>query len=135
MLVRAFFILGMCIFLVGCGTTSSIYSPSKPEKAVNLQNYDHVIVNNFYDRVPNTREYKKIRNAGRDFAYLIATKLRSYNVFKSVKMNKHNVQKNTLLVEGKITQYEQGDANLRNLIGFGMGVGPAMRSGAPTRYC
>jgi len=98
-----------------------MYNPKKTESSINLAHYDHVIVNDFYDRVSTEAGDKKVRNAGRTFAYLITKKLRSYQAFKSVKMNKNNDQDNTLLIEGKITQYEEGDATLRNLIGLGIG--------------
>jgi hypothetical protein len=119
--IRVGLVLLMCLSLIGCGTTSSIYDPRKSSNNINLASYDHVIVNDFYDRVPKVKNQQKIRNVGKEFAYLITTKLRSHHAFKSVKMNKKNSQKKTLLVEGKITQYDEGNTTLRNLIGLGIG--------------
>lgn len=116
----------LTIFLTGCGTVSNLKSIHE-EIPLDLSHYTKVVVVDFTDEVTDkTKEAKReekreeMKKAVRDFSDMIASELKKLGIFDEV-MREGSMDENTLVVGGKITRHEKGNALARALIGFGAG--------------
>ena len=108
------------LILSGCGTTSGLRNAKNSNQKLDLSSYNTVIVNDFGDGISSTSDDQKVLSEGRRFADMIASGLKSKNVFSKVERNVYSTN-NALLIDGKITEYEEGNSTKRMLIGFGAG--------------
>lgn len=106
--------------LTACGTTSGLKSADaakdgKPAKAVSLAGYDNIIVMNFKDNATSAP-----RKGGEEFAKRVASEIAATKAFSSVTREKRPGVK-AIVVNGDVTRYQEGNAALRLMIGFGAG--------------
>lgn len=106
------------LVLAGCGSTSSMRD-GQSGKRTDLQGYDTVIIHSFTDGVSKAGKDEFLTEEGRRFSDMIARSLRQKKGFASVK--RENVPGKAVVVSGKITEYEDGNAALRLLVGMGAG--------------
>ncbi|XVN40967.1 MAG: DUF4410 domain-containing protein [Rickettsia endosymbiont of Argas persicus] len=110
----------IALILTSCGSTSHIKN-SKNNSLANFSNYDTVIVNDFVDGVSKTGNDPNVIAEGKKFADMIASSIKSKNSFKSVERNIVDPEQKAILIDGKITKYDEGNGVMRVLIGFGAG--------------
>jgi len=115
------------MLLAACGSTSDIQSSNTPGAKVDLSRYSSVIIRDFNDMASQEEEGKdrdklqsKMTQVTRDFADMIAEEVRKQGAFTSVKRD-GSIDDSTLVVSGKITNYTEGNAAARVLVGFGAG--------------
>jgi len=104
------------IFLASCGTTSSL--PKTANKSG--KSFSKVIVKDFSSQVADTAVQSKVAIAQKSFADLIASEVEKTGRFTKVSRS-GNLDSDTLLIDGAITEYDDGNAVLRTLIGFAAG--------------
>lgn len=100
-----------------CGTTSSLKSASGANEKVKLKKYDRVVVLDFENGVHQGNVLAA--KAGIKFADAIATSLSQTGAFKEV--SRVPSKDTALVITGKITEYDDGDAVLKTLVGFAAG--------------
>ena len=110
----------LAVMLSSCGTTSNIRSAEKADDLPDFRNYNYVIVNDFKDGVSKSSDDPHILAEGKRFADMIASLIKSRNVFVKVERNVESADM-ALLIDGKITKYSEGNAVMRTLVGFGAG--------------
>ena len=104
--------------LVSCGSTSGI----KPSPGVNpgSHRYGKVIVRDFNSALTAPETRMKVETARKTFADQIQGSIQKTGVFRSVARG-GKPDADTLVIDGTITRYEDGNAALRLLIGLGAG--------------
>lgn len=112
--------LGVMGLVSACGTTSELRNASNPSIPLNLSSYQRVIVNDFKDEVSSSKQDPHLVSVGKQFADLLASKLQARHAFKTVERNV-KINGPALLIGGDITGYDEGNAALRLMIGFGAG--------------
>jgi hypothetical protein len=113
MLKIVFFIFAL--MLQSCGSVSSI-RPVVKNRTIDINSYKTVVINDFINATP----YKKVTEiAEKTFPENILNNLEDSNLFESVYRNKTIYD--SLIISGKIVEYEEGNAILRALVGFGAG--------------
>jgi hypothetical protein len=122
----------LILILSGCGSTSQMrntqkldnnQSSNKSKNVISrpdLSKYTYVIVNDFGDGVSKSHDNPNIISQGTKFADLIASSIKSKNLFDKIERNANSTE-SALLIDGNITQYEEGNPALRTLIGLGAG--------------
>ena len=125
-------LLTLILILSGCGSTSQMRNAQKSDNnqgsnnsknIVNrpdLSKYTYVIVNDFGDGVSKSHDDSNIISEGKRFADIISSSIKSKNLFDKIERNT-NSPESALLIDGNITQYEEGNVALRTLIGLGAG--------------
>jgi len=117
------------VLLAGCGTTSSLKSsgPGGLAKVPELSSYTRLLVSDFQDEASAKVKPKvkplvtpKILAAQKLFADQIAAVTTAAGGFSEV-LRTGGADASTLVIRGAITQYDEGDATMRLLIGFGAG--------------
>ena len=106
-------------FLTACGHTSALRNAKQPEKQVSLHKYDHVVVKDFRDGVSKTGKDPHVIKTGKEFANSISEKLKEKKIFKTVERNKVNTKEKCFIIDGKITETDEGNAAARLLVGAG----------------
>ena len=104
-------------FLTACGTTSSLKGAGG-EVITSSRRFSKVTVQDFKLSVPEVGE--KVNASKVHFADRIATALNKTSRFSSVGRNS-KPDANTLVIDGVITKYEEGNPMLRLFIGMGAG--------------
>jgi hypothetical protein len=112
--------LVLTVLLSACGTTSNIRTAEKSTTLPDFNNYSYVIVNDFQDGVTKSSDDPHVLAGGKNFADIIASSIKSKNLFNKVERNVESTDK-ALLIDGKITKYSEGNPVMRTLIGFGAG--------------
>jgi hypothetical protein len=119
-------LLAATLLLTGGGTTSGLKSAT-PETSLRLEKYSKVLVQDFQDKVSATKKESRrakketeMKVATLQFAELIAYELRDTGRFDEVE-RVGTPDEATLVINGEITRYEEGDAALRFMIGMGAG--------------
>lgn len=118
--IRLIIISGLFLFLTGCGTTSSLKptdstkGTSGSKESLNLSGYNKVIVLNLEENSAS-----KPFKGGETFSNHIASALEKKKAFSTISRKKDN--SHALLVNGKVTNYDKGNAAARMLIGFTAG--------------
>jgi hypothetical protein len=111
----------------GCGTTSSFQSAPAEQEFIDLTPYDRLLVEDFVDDA--TRRAKpemqpilepKVTRARTLFADQIVSVVKAEGGFAVV--DRSGAPANgTLILRGAITQYDEGNATLRWMVGFNAG--------------
>jgi hypothetical protein len=112
--------------LAGCGTTSPMQVTDKTE-SIDLTTYQRLLVEDFTDEAtaqakPELRPLlqPKMAEAIRLFPDQIAAVIRDAGGFEEV-LREGPVDATTLVLRGAITQYDEGNATLRWMVGFAAG--------------
>lgn len=103
-------------FAVSCGSTSSL------PKTVNAtgKSFSKVIVKDFASQVTDGAVQSKVAIAQKSFADAIASEIVKTGKFASVGRS-GRLDAQTLLIDGAITDYDDGNAAMRALVGFAAG--------------
>ena len=118
-IVRTLALLIFVSVLSACGTTSKLRNVQGAQ-ACDFSAYDTVIVNDFKDGITISKDDPHIVSEGKRFADIIASNIRSKHVFNKVVRNQYSTAQ-ALLIDGEITQYEEGNPAARVILGFGAG--------------
>lgn len=111
-----------------CGTTSKLQAPEgKKAEAVDLTRFSRLLVEDFTDEATAKVKPKaqplakpKIEAALKAFPDQIATVTRAGGGFEEV-VRSGDADASTLVLRGAITQYDEGNATLRWMVGFAAG--------------
>lgn len=103
--------------LAGCGSTSSLKN-TQGQAITSTRKFSKVTVQNFKLSLPEAE--RNAKTAPEYFADRIASELKATARFTSVSRNA-KPDKNTLVIDGAITKYDEGNSMLRLFIGFGAG--------------
>ena len=113
--------------LSGCGTTSSFQSAPAEQEFIDLTPYDRLLVEDFVDDA--TRRAKpemqpilepKVARARTLFSDQIVSVVKAEGGFATVDRS-GTPANGTLILRGAITQYDEGNATLRWMVGFNAG--------------
>lgn len=118
--MKTYILLAAMMLLSACGTTSNLRSTDNSAKLPDLSSYETIIVNDFTNGITKKKDDQKIITEGKNFADIITKSIQKAKVFNTVERNK-NSEAQALLIDGEITEYEEGNAGLRFMIGFGAG--------------
>jgi hypothetical protein len=123
---RVLLVCGAVTFLAACGTTSSLQS-AEQDKTIDLTRYSKLIVEDFRDEAtvkakPEVQPILrlKLETAVKAFPDQIAAVTRSNGGFDQVGRS-GTPDADTLVMRGAITQYDEGNATLRWMVGFAAG--------------
>lgn len=118
--LKHIFVASFCALLTACGSTSSLKSASVEDtKKIDLSDYEVVFVQDFENKIPGSSSSALVDLAGKNYADKIAHKLDLAGVFE--KVSREPVDGKALVVAGDITEYDDGNAALRMMIGFTAG--------------
>jgi Domain of unknown function (DUF4410) len=114
------------LLLAACGTTSSLQAP-KESRAVDLTRFSRLLVEDFTDEAtakakPETQPLLKLKldSAVKVFPDQIAAVTKAGGGFDEV-VRSGSADASTLVLRGAITQFDEGNAVLRWMIGFAAG--------------
>ena len=113
-MLKIIFFISLLI-LQSCGSVSSI-RPTITNGSVDISSYNKIVINDFTNQTSNS-EVDDIAKS--NFPNKLFNKLSDSSLFKSVQRNKRS--HDSLIISGNITKYEEGNAFLRTLFGFGAG--------------
>ena len=113
-MLKNIFLISLLI-LQSCGSVSSI-RPIIKNGSVDISSYNTIAINDFSNATDN-EEVDNIAKA--NFPNKLFKKLSESSLFNSVQRNSRS--RNSLIISGKITKYEEGNMFLRALVGFGAG--------------
>lgn len=119
-ILRTLTLLVLLSILSACGTTSKLRNAQGIDHSCDFSNYNTVVVNDFKDGVTVSGDDPNIVSEGKRFADIIASNIRSKNAFTKVVRNQSSTE-HALLIDGEITQYDEGNTVARMLVGFGAG--------------
>lgn len=106
----------VAFILVSCGSTSSL----PKEVSSGGRTFSKVLVKNFSTTVTDPKVSAKVKSAQVNLPDIIAGELRQSGQFSSVaRTGKPGPQ--TLVIDGSITNYDDGNAAMRLLVGFAAG--------------
>ncbi len=104
------------LFLSSCGSTSSL----PKEVTQSSRKFSRVVVRDFGTTVTNPKVDHKLSTARKSFPDMIVGELKSKGQFASVTRNGKS-SADTLVIDGTITNYDDGNAAMRMLVGFAAG--------------
>ncbi|MEM7792427.1 MAG: DUF4410 domain-containing protein [Verrucomicrobiota bacterium] len=108
-------------FLSGCGTTSSLERSSASDLLLNSKRFEAVLVKDVVTENAKTDATpQRVALAGEELQQMIVSQIRNTEAFNSVAAE-GEVDVDTLVLDTKITRYEDGNAVARLMIGFGAG--------------
>jgi hypothetical protein len=107
---------GLCI-LTACGTTSAL-KDTRGQVITSARKFSKVTVQDFKISAPEVGD--KVNEAKSYFADRIATEIKKTSRFSSVVRNA-KPDANTLVIDGVITKFQEGNAQMRFWIGMGAG--------------
>lgn len=114
------------LLLAACGTTSSLQSP-KESQSVDLTRFSRLLVEDFTDEAtakakPEAQPLLKLKldSAVKTFPDQIAAVTKSGGGFDEV-VRSGTADSSTLVLRGAITQFDEGNATLRWMVGFAAG--------------
>lgn len=133
-LFRYTFIVLALAGLSACGTTSGLQPDDVVTESIDLSAYQHVVISDFEDAATASKTFKSttkgqakkdayradVRAAGVTFAEYIQAELQKLNFLESVSRGDEAAE-GALLIDGKITRFERGNAAAKFLIGMGAG--------------
>lgn len=105
------------IFLTACGTTSALQN-TQGQAITSTQKFSKVTVRDFKLSIPEFGE--KANSSKTYFPDQIATEIKKTGKFTSVTRN-GKTDADTLVIDGVITKYKEGNPQLRLFIGMGAG--------------
>lgn len=119
--------LSACLGMAACGTTSSLQEASGTGSTIDLTPYQTLLVEDFTDKAtdrapPEARPTlkPKLDTAVKLFPDQIASVVQSGGGFAEVSRS-GKPGAGVLILQGAITQYDEGNAALRWLVGFAAG--------------
>jgi hypothetical protein len=114
------------LLVAACGTTSSLQAP-KESRSVDLTRFSRLLVEDFTDEAtakakPEVQPLLKLKldSAVKAFPDQIAAVTKSGGGFDEVARS-GNPDASTLVLRGAITQFDEGNATLRWMVGFAAG--------------
>jgi len=110
--MRIYILLAVMMLLSACGTTSNLRNTDNSANLPDLASYHTVIVNDFTNGITKKKDDKQIILEGKNFADIIATSIKKEKVFNNVERNSNSTSQ-ALLIDGQITEYEEGNSALR----------------------
>lgn len=116
-IMKNIMVLIMTIMLSSCVSTSSLRSTKESAKLPDFSRYNYVIVNDFKDGSTKSSDDPHIISEGKKFADIIASSIKSTKLFDKVERNTDSTD-TAIVIEGKITKYNEGNVVTRTLIGF-----------------
>ena len=120
MRMKACILLATMMLLSACGTTSGLRNTDNSSNLPDLTNYHTVIVNDFTNEVAKKKDDEQVILEGKKFANIIASSIKKEKIFDNVERNIYS-ESDALLIDGQITECEEGNSGLRLMIGFGAG--------------
>lgn len=118
-------VLCAALSLAACGTTSGMKSvnvapgQSAEDISPDFSKYNTVVVNNFTD---GTKKQDLPEFAGKNFADRIAAAIKGTGAYENVlRASGGAPDASTIVVDGQITRYKEGNGALRLVVGFGAG--------------
>jgi hypothetical protein len=118
--MRIYIFLAVMMLLSACGTTSNLRNTDNSAHLPDFTSYNTVVINDFTNGVTKKKDDAQIISEGKKFADIIATSIKKEKVFNNVERNSTSAS-HALLIDGEITEYEQGNSALRFMVGFGAG--------------
>lgn len=119
-------LVALAALLSGCGTTSSL-QPNDTAQMIDLTPYSRLIVEDFTDEAtPQAKPevqpllQPKVAAATKTFADQIASVVTASGGFEEV-LREGRPDPTTLVLRGAITQFDEGNATLRWMVGFNAG--------------
>lgn len=123
---RSLFVFLTVSLLTSCGTTSSLQT-SGEEKVIDLSPYSRLLVQDFVDEAtsrarPEAQPILKLKmdDVVKAFPDQIAAVTKAQGGFDEV-VRSGSPDARTLVMRGSITQYDEGNATLRWMVGFAAG--------------
>jgi len=114
------------LLVAACGTTSSLQAP-EDSRSVDLTRFSRLLVEDFTDEAtakakPEVQPLLKLKldNAVKAFPDQIAAVTKSGGAFDDV-VRSGSPDASTLVLRGAITQFDEGNATLRWVVGFAAG--------------
>ncbi len=134
MAARAFGGLMVLSMLAACGTTSSLQQTEASAEKIDLTAYQHVVIADFADEATENKVFKAdakgqakkaeyradVKAAGVTFAEYIQAELEKLGFLESIARG-GEAGEGALLIDGKITRFERGNAAAKFLVGLGAG--------------
>lgn len=118
--------LALGLGLSGCGTTSGLKAGAG-KSVTELARFNKIVIQDFTDgasaKVKGEKKIETIHKLGKikaSFPDLLAEEIERTGAFQQVARS-GAVDRETLLVAGEISRYDEGDANLRLWVGMGAG--------------
>ena len=105
--------------LTSCGTVSGV-NTAGAEVAASESGYSKVIVRDFTHTVPDIKVKYKVETATKALPDYIASEIGQTGKFSQVSRS-GSPDSSTLIVDGVITEYDDGNAALKMLVGFAAG--------------
>ncbi|TAG08446.1 MAG: DUF4410 domain-containing protein [Verrucomicrobia bacterium] len=115
----SFLLLPVFAFLSSCGSVSK-FSPSNAQTTAPASGYTKVIVKNFTHSISDVKVQSKVDLAQKTVADNIASEIIKTGQFTSVSRS-GKPDASTLVIGGNIDKYNDGNAALRLVVGFGAG--------------
>jgi len=119
-------IASTALLFAACGTTSSLQAPEK-SRAIDLTRFSRLLVEDFTDEATAKAKTEvqpllrpKLDNAVKQFPDQIAAVTKSGGGFDDV-IRGGEPDATTLILRGAITQFDEGNATLRWMVGFAAG--------------
>lgn len=106
--------LPFAAILASCGTVSDV----KPVAGTASKTFSKVVVRDF--KYQGAADQTRGPASAPNFSNLISSEITSQNVFRSVSRG-GKADSNTLVVDGEVTRFVEGNAALRALVGLGAG--------------
>ena len=123
---RSLFVFLTVSLLTSCGTTSSLQTAGE-EKVIDLSPYSRLLVQDFVDEAtsrarPEAQPILKLKmdDVVKAFPDQIAAVTKAQGGFDEV-VRSGSPDARTLVMRGSITQYDEGNATLRWMVGFAAG--------------
>ncbi len=124
----------LAVGLTACGGTSNLQSPTGVETALDLSQYQTVVVGEFADRATQTKKFKanekgqekkaeyvgQVRTASGTFSEYLVEAIKSSGAFTEVRRG-DSADEGELFLTGDITRFARGNAAAKFLIGLGAG--------------
>lgn len=131
---RVITVLMFIVALAACGTTSDLQRADSATQQIDLSGYESAVVANFTDAATENKVFKsdekgqakkadyraEVNAAGATFAEFIKAELDKLGVFAEVERGSE-AGEGALLIDGRITRFERGNAAAKFLIGLGAG--------------
>ena len=116
--MRNLLLVFITLAITACGTTSGIKQNGEEASNQDLSNYNAVLENDFGD---GTKKQNLPEYAGSNFADRIISAIRGKGIFEEVTDDPKEISSEAIVIVGDITRYEEGNAALKFMIGFGAG--------------
>lgn len=114
LLFKNYILLIISVILSACSSTLHLHDKEQ------CKPYARVIVNDFKDKVSKKHNNPHIIAEGRRFADMLANEIIKKDLFDKIDRNIES-DEDALLIDGDILKYQEDDAMLRFVVGWGAG--------------